>query len=275
MLRNSRLAGNPYVRTLRSDELSRARREAFALPIARSLGPWRRFSTVHFIVGCFNVGEELLRPTSTAAIANRDQSMEHVPVGPAMQAKPEPRSWQRELKEAIRDPGELYSLLGLPSAVATVAAAKNFPVFAPRPYVAMMEPGNPNDPLLRQVLPRPEEDQESEGFTDDPVADLAAARAPGLLHKYRDRVLLVTTGRCAVHCRYCFRRHFPYRETPRSMEQWLPAIEQIAGDANIREVIFSGGDPLTLVDPLLAELANRLATSRIFSGCEFTRGCRS
>jgi EF-P beta-lysylation protein EpmB len=174
---------------------------------------------------------------------------------------PRPRRWQQELKNAIRDPSELCRFLDLPDRVADAAvrAAEDFPLFAPRPYVALIERGNPADPLLRQILPLADEENSPPGYVDDPVDDLTAARSPGLLHKYEGRVLLITTGACAVHCRYCFRRHFPYSETPRSVEQWGPAIEQIASDASIHEVILSGGDPLTLVDPILAELAERLA----------------
>jgi len=122
-----------------------------------------------------------------------------------------------------------------------------------------MRPGDARDPLLRQVLPLEEEQTSPAGYSPDPVGDRAATRSPGLLHKYHSRVLMVTTGACAVHCRYCFRRHFPYSQGPRSPEDWLPAIEQIAADGTLREVILSGGDPLTLVDSHLAELVARLA----------------
>ncbi len=98
-----------------------------------------------------------------------------------------------------------------------------------------------------------------EGYTADPVGDAAASVSPGLLHKYEGRVLMVATGACAVHCRYCFRRHFPYSEAPRSPTAWEPALDYIASDASIHEVILSGGDPLTLVDAHLAELAERIA----------------
>jgi EF-P beta-lysylation protein EpmB len=97
------------------------------------------------------------------------------------------------------------------------------------------------------------------GFTFDPVRDDLAERQPGLLHKYQGRVLLIAIGTCAVHCRYCFRRHFPYNETPRSIAGWRPALEEIAVDASVHEVILSGGDPLTLVDATLLELVEALA----------------
>ena len=133
-------------------------------------------------------------------------------------------------------------------------------MFAPLSYVERMRPGDPYDPLLRQVLPLAEESIDATGFSNDPVQDQAAMLRPGLLQKYTNRVLLVTTGACAIHCRYCFRRHFPYGNGPHSLAQWQPAIEQIAADPSIEEVILSGGDPLTLVDAHLAELANHLAS---------------
>jgi EF-P beta-lysylation protein EpmB len=170
-------------------------------------------------------------------------------------------SWQQIMKEAVRDVGELCQLLNLPQGFAdrAVKAAHDFPLFVPRPFLARMRRGDPNDPLLRQVLPLEAEIIPAEGFTLDPVADSAASVQPGLLHKYHGRALIVTTGACAVHCRYCFRRHFPYHLAPRSLAQWEPAIERIAADETIHEVILSGGDPLTLVDELLARLADRLA----------------
>jgi len=162
------------------------------------------------------------------------------------------------MKTAIRDGRTLCRRLGLPEPHG-LAADCAFPVFAPLGYVSRMRPGDPRDPLLRQVLPLDEEAVDVAGFSHDPVQDQAAMLQPGLLQKYAGRVLLVTTGACAIHCRYCFRRHFPYGEGPHSAAQWGPAIEQIAADPTIDEVILSGGDPLTLVDAQLAELAERLA----------------
>jgi EF-P beta-lysylation protein EpmB len=176
-------------------------------------------------------------------------------------AAPSYPSWQQALKDAIRDPVELCRLVGLPAEYEEAArrAAHSFPVFAPRGWVARIRFGNPHDPLLRQVLPLGEELTWPAEFTTDPVGDRPARRSPGLLHKYSGRVLLVTTGACAVHCRYCFRRHFPYSESPRGIAAWQPALDEIAADSSITEVILSGGDPLTLVDESLAELAARLA----------------
>ena len=176
-------------------------------------------------------------------------------------AVPHYASWQEALKDAVRDPDELCRLLDLPPVTARRAhpAARQFPLFAPRGFVARMRPGDANDPLLRQVLPRPEELSEAAGFVTDPVGDHAAVRQPGLLQKYRGRVLLIASGTCAVHCRYCFRRNFPYDAAPRSIEDWRPAIDEIAADATIHEVILSGGDPLMLVDAALAQLVEQIA----------------
>lgn len=170
-------------------------------------------------------------------------------------------SWQAALKDAVRDVGELCRLLDLPGEFVerARAAAGEFPLFVPRAYLARMTLGDPGDPLLRQVLPVPDETKEVPGFTADAVGDGDATLTPGLLQKYAGRVLIVVTGACAVHCRYCFRRHFPYATTPKSMAAWRQPLAAIARDKTIHEVILSGGDPLTLADEVLAELAGRIA----------------
>jgi len=175
--------------------------------------------------------------------------------------EPESVSWRRAMKTAIRDPVELCRALQLPLEyeAGAIRAARAFPVFAPRAFVAKMQLGNPNDPLLRQVLPLDEEMTDSIDFVRDPVGDNAATLTPGLVKKYHGRALLITTGACAVHCRYCFRRHFPYDQAPSSVDDWQPAFDKIAADPTIEEVLLSGGDPLTLVDSQLAGLATRLA----------------
>ncbi len=175
-----------------------------------------------------------------------------------------PARWQHLLAQAVRDPAELLRLLDLPADLLPPAAAtRGFPLLVPRGFVARMERGNPDDPLLRQVLPIAAETAAVAGFTADPLAEHAAdacgragsGAVPGLLHKYRNRVLLVTTAACAVHCRYCFRRHFDYRSLPTGPAWWTPALAAIAADPLIDEVILSGGDPLTLPDAQLAALA--------------------
>ncbi|MGH7193092.1 MAG: EF-P beta-lysylation protein EpmB [Candidatus Saccharimonadales bacterium] len=181
-------------------------------------------------------------------------------VRPEIRPAPPPR-WQRLLKEAVRDPLELCRILQLPPLceAAAVRAARGFPVFAPRGYIDLMRRGDPCDPLLRQVLPLAEELEDTPGFTTDPVGDGPSMLTSGLLHKYAGRALLVLTGACAIHCRYCFRRHFPYDETPHSLAEWAPALDRIKADESIDEVILSGGDPLTLRDESLGRLAERLA----------------
>ena len=176
-------------------------------------------------------------------------------------ALPVPVRWQRELAEAIRDPGELLRMLALPAELQPAAerVARRFPLLVPRGFAALMTAGDVSDPLLRQVLPIVDEEAEVVGFSADPLSESGCGTVPGLLHKYHGRALLVTTGACAVHCRYCFRRHFPYDDLPRGRRWWQPALEHLAGDASLSEVLLSGGDPLTLPDAQLAALAGDLA----------------
>ncbi len=169
-------------------------------------------------------------------------------------------NWHRGLAEAVRDPDHLLDLLELDDRLREPAhrAASQFPLLVPHSYLARIERGNPHDPLLRQVLPLGAELQVHPGFSSDAVADAAAHRAPGLLQKYTGRALLITTGACAVHCRYCFRRDYPYGDEPRRIEEWQPALDTLEADSSIHEIILSGGDPLMLTDARLADLLNRL-----------------
>ncbi|MGH8427374.1 MAG: EF-P beta-lysylation protein EpmB [Gammaproteobacteria bacterium] len=180
----------------------------------------------------------------------------------ASTVSPLPTGWRSELARAIRDPTELASALGLDAATVPEmkTASGTFRLLVPRGFVELMNRGDPADPLLRQILPDPLElAPQPPGYGSDPLAEAAAARTPGLLHKYRGRALLVTSGACAVHCRYCFRRHFPYpSENPRR-EDWNAALEAIAADPSLTEVILSGGDPLMLEESELASLTDRLA----------------
>ncbi len=169
--------------------------------------------------------------------------------------------WKRLWREAVRDPAELLALLGLEGRVPALsdAAAAQFPLRVPRGFIARMRAGDPHDPLLRQVLPLDDELEPMPGFRLDAVGDTAAKAGRGLIHKYRGRALLIATGSCAVHCRYCFRRHFPYAEDTAAADQWREAVAAIAADASIEEVILSGGDPLALATHKLAELTAQLA----------------
>lgn len=171
-------------------------------------------------------------------------------------------SWQEEVKRAFRDPTDLCDYLRLPQELAAraTAASGEFPLFAPFPYVSRMRPGDPEDPLLRQVLPAINETETVPGFGLDPVADLEAQSRPGVIQKYAGRALLITTGACAVNCRYCFRRHFPYSQAPRSIEQWRQSLVELGRDPNLQELILSGGDPLMLRDELLGELLTHVAS---------------
>lgn len=169
--------------------------------------------------------------------------------------------WKKALADAIKDPRELFGVLDLPQEYLTAAlqVSKIFPLRVTRSFVARMQPGNIHDPLLLQVLPLHMETTLTPGYSTDPVGDLEASKYPGVLHKYHGRVLLVTTGACGVHCRYCFRRHFPYSDANPVADQWHKALQYIAGDPTINEVILSGGDPLSLSDEKLLHLATRLA----------------
>lgn len=167
-------------------------------------------------------------------------------------------AWQRELASAVRDPQVLVRLLGLPEAGVSLAASQAFRLLVPHSYLARMKPGDWHDPLLRQVLPLDAELQAVAGFHHDPVGDQFAQVASGVLHKYHGRVLLVTTGACAVHCRYCFRRHFPYGDSNPTKGEWEGALAYLRANPDVHEVILSGGDPLTLSDERLARFFQRL-----------------
>ena len=184
-------------------------------------------------------------------------------------AAPEPRQpaalvpvrWQQALRAAVRDPRELLDLLGLDRLAPRLSdeAMVQFPLRVPRGFVARMRRGDPSDPLLRQVLPLDDEMRPMPGFGLDAVGDGAAKTAPGVIQKYRGRALLVATGSCAIHCRYCFRRHFPYAEETAARDGWREAVDLIRQDASIEEVLLSGGDPLSLSNGKLAELTGALA----------------
>ncbi|GAB3352549.1 EF-P beta-lysylation protein EpmB [Lysobacter tyrosinilyticus] len=189
-----------------------------------------------------------------------------IPVAPALKqhtdAPSTPPRWQQLWREAVRDPRELLTLLGLDPAAMGVseAAAEQFPLRVPHGFVAKMRHGDPHDPLLRQVLPLDAEMKPMPGFSLDAVGDGAAKAADGVIRKYRGRALLITTGSCAVHCRYCFRRHFDYASETAAAGSWREAVELIRVDTEIDEVILSGGDPWSLSTAKLAELTDALAT---------------
>ncbi len=168
--------------------------------------------------------------------------------------------WQLALRQAITDPAELMRELQLDPQLLPAArqAAQAFGLKVPRGFVARMHKGDPHDPLLLQVLPLHAELDSPPGYVSDPVGDLPSSKGRGLLHKYRGRALLITTGACAVHCRYCFRREFPYSENLATAENWQPALDALAADSTIREVLLSGGDPLSLATHKLRALTDGL-----------------
>ena len=166
--------------------------------------------------------------------------------------------WQTALAQAVRDPATLLAALELPAGLLPAAgrAAADFPLLVPRSYLSRIRVGDPVDPLLRQILPVAAENApQPVGFGCDPLDEAHYQVLPGLLHKYQDRVLLMCTGGCAVHCRYCFRRHFPYQATRRPTGWWQAAVDYVADRPAIHEVVFSGGDPWLLPDAQLAQLA--------------------
>jgi len=172
-----------------------------------------------------------------------------------------PGVWRKELADVVTDFEELLQLLDLGNRpqITTPSALRGFPLRVTRAFVDRMCPGDPDDPLLRQVLPVAREDVQAQGFTTDPVGELASPPVDSVLHKYQGRALVMVTGACAVHCRYCFRRHFPYAEVESAPPAWDGAIDRIASDPAISEVILSGGDPLTVPDSRLEVLARKLA----------------
>lgn len=167
---------------------------------------------------------------------------------------PEP-DWRSLLRDAVRDVAELARLLELPVTALgpQTAATGRFPLLVPRGFVARMQKGNPDDPLLRQILPTRHEAVVVPGFGPDPVGERALAR-DGSIRKYAGRALLITTGACPVHCRYCFRREFPYNEQTAARDNWGPALAEIGAEPDVREIILSGGDPLSLDNERLARL---------------------
>lgn len=170
--------------------------------------------------------------------------------------------WQQELIQAVVDPAELCRLLELePSQLGPLPQALgHFALKVPRGFIARMQKGNPQDPLLRQVWPFFGEDQQVAGYSPDPLQEAEANPVPGLLHKYHGRVLLTLTDTCAINCRYCFRRHFAYQENQVSQQGWEKIFAYIKADPAINEVILSGGDPLLLHERTLKAFSERLNT---------------
>jgi EF-P beta-lysylation protein EpmB len=178
---------------------------------------------------------------------------------PRIQSPEQRPRWQKLLAQAVNSTDELLRILQIdPAQLKTPPLDNKFPLRVPRGFVQRMRKGDCRDPLLLQVLPVQEEAQTVAGFVPDPLDELDSMPVPGLLHKYQGRALLTTTGACAIHCRYCFRRHFPYIDANPLADQWQQSIDYIAQHSDITELILSGGDPLTLTDARLHSLTDRL-----------------
>lgn len=175
-------------------------------------------------------------------------------------SQPGHADWRRLWREAVTDARELLSLLELDYLADRLPPDDaGFVLRVPRGFVARMRKGDPNDPLLLQVLPQQVELDEQPGYLTDPVGDLDARAAHGVLHKYQGRALLIASGTCAVNCRYCFRRHFPYGEEIAAANKWRQALDYLRSHPDVNELILSGGDPLALSTAKLAELSRGMA----------------
>jgi EF-P beta-lysylation protein EpmB len=172
----------------------------------------------------------------------------------------EARDWQTQLAKAIRDPRDLLARLGLDERWLPGASQGHalFEVRVPEAYLSRIRRGDPHDPLLRQVLPVTAETDSVAGFVSDPLEEAEHTPRRGLIHKYHGRVLLIGSPTCAINCRYCFRRHFPYAENSPSRTQWEETLGYLRRDPSIQEAILSGGDPLASNDKRLAWLVERL-----------------
>lgn len=166
--------------------------------------------------------------------------------------------WKEVLSNAISSPVELANRLKIPLSAISNEANRDFKLLVPEPYLQRIETGNCDDPLLKQILPQYSEMIPTAGFSSDPLEEDTFNPVPGLIHKYQNRVLLVSSTTCAINCRYCFRRHFPYSENRLSKEQWLKALDYIRQHTALNEVILSGGDPLVINDKQLNWLTGKL-----------------
>ena len=170
-------------------------------------------------------------------------------------------AWKKQLAEAVTEANTLYKFLDLdPDQFQSLDAMESFALRVPYSYLNRIKKGEPNDPLLLQILPQSKELNIVEGYTNDPLFEQQANKIPGLLHKYHGRVLLTLTSVCSVNCRYCFRRHFPYTENKLSKLNLARVIEYISSDSSINEIILSGGDPLVATDNYLAKIVEEIST---------------
>ncbi len=170
-------------------------------------------------------------------------------------------TWQEQLANSIRDPKQLLNMLELDSSLldGALGAHQDFPLRVPLPYLQRIAKGDPHDPLLLQVLPLGNELLAAPGYSEDPLDEQSSNPIPGLVHKYHGRVLLIVSPNCAINCRYCFRRHFPYQDNKPGRHEWRHALNYISNDSSISEVIYSGGDPLATSDKQLQWLTEHIA----------------
>jgi EF-P beta-lysylation protein EpmB len=194
-------------------------------------------------------------------MGTNEASSPHAAPEPGPEKLPLP-SWQAVLQNAVRDPAELARLLDLPRAVLGAPATGEFPLLVPRGFVARMRKGDPHDPLLRQVWPHAAELTQVDGFSADPVREQGLA-AQGVIQKYPGRVLLIASGACPLHCRYCFRRDFPYQAQLAARGDWTAALAELRHLPDVREAILSGGDPLSLSNRRFGELIAKLADTAL------------
>ena len=171
---------------------------------------------------------------------------------------PREREWKLELSRSFRDLGELLDYCEIDASATVFNSRHDFPLRVTRYFASLIEKGNARDPLLLQVLPDAREFRHVDGYTEDAVGDQQAMPVPGLIHKYHGRVLLTLTGACAIHCRYCFRRHFPYADASVDYSMDGKVMSYLAANPDVNEVILSGGDPLMVSDGKLANLVSGL-----------------
>lgn len=170
--------------------------------------------------------------------------------------------WQDSLKKLVTRPADLADHLQLshPIQLDITQGATTFPLRIPLEYLQRIPTRDPDHPLLKQFIPTSQELNNASHFEMDPVGEVSQNPVPGLIHKYKGRVLLIISGSCPVHCRYCFRRHFPYAHNRNNRDDWRQTLDYIRADSSIREVIYSGGDPLSASDDLLEWLTHELAS---------------
>ncbi len=168
--------------------------------------------------------------------------------------------WKAELSRAVTTLAELARLVDIDPAQMSTDAHEEFRLLVPHPYIARIRRGDPEDPLLRQILPAASEILPQPGYSQDPLKEEDYSVTPGLIHKYKSRALLIAGTHCAINCRYCFRRHFPYQAHRNSRNDWSQALDYLRSHPELNEVILSGGDPLAINDRQLQWLSQEIET---------------